>query len=66
MESTKRAIELSHLLQLELGRSFPFIMFGLDQALTETKNPDTPNIRSEAEHVVAGALIVYLFAMWDN
>ena len=58
MNKTEQAIELSTLLQQAMGRSFPFILAGPERMLSETDNPDAPNIRPEAEQILAGALIV--------
>ncbi|MEM7492987.1 MAG: hypothetical protein AAF296_06355 [Pseudomonadota bacterium] len=66
MNKTEQAIRLSSLLQQEMGRSFPFILVGPEKMLTATNNPDAPNIRPEVDQVLAGALIVYLFAIWDQ
>ena len=66
MNKTEQAIELSTLLQQANGRSFPFVLAGPERMLSETDNPDAPNIRPEAEQILAGALIVYLFSMWDE
>jgi len=66
MNKTEQAIKLSTLLQQEMSRSFPFILTGPDRMLNVTHNPDTSNIRPEVDQILAGALIVYLFAMWDQ
>lgn len=66
MNKTEQAIRLSTLLQQEMGRSFPFILAGPERMLNATIKPDASNIRPEVDQILAGALIVYLFAMWDQ
>ena len=66
---TQRKIESAmryHLLtNTDMTRAFPFISEGVRLAGHHFHRPDAATIRQEAEMMISGALIVYLFAMWD-
>ena len=50
----------------DMSRSFPIIVSGFQAATGETARPDIESVEEEAGVMLSGAMIVYLFAVWDQ
>ena len=62
----EKAIKFETIITGDMSQIFPHITFAMQQAKKVSKNPDVLMIGERAESMLAGALIVYLFSVWDE
>ena len=62
----ENSIKASRDFQSLMSGVMPALMFGTEEFLDSSANPNVQATKTESLHVLNGALIVYLFSMWDN
>jgi len=65
-EEIQQAIYGSIRFQELMQGMLPSIMLGLDSFTESSNNPNVLATKDQSKHVLNGALIVYLFSMWDT
>lgn len=66
MKKIEKAIAFDRFAMTEMSRSFPIVAQGFSEAVSKSRRPDIESVGAEAGTLLSGALIVYLFAMWDE
>jgi len=61
----KNTLELAKRLQESMQGSFPTYLFGTKEYIEKSNNPNVQVEARHSLHILNGALVVYLFSMWD-